>query len=90
VKDYYGNNATSLQNKKLFLFDIDGMVYLGDTLFKGVPELLQKIENEGAGMRLSRITPPNRCQITLKNTLSWLEISGARQLLRLYRRCGCS
>ena len=41
MKDYYGNNATSLQNKKLFLFDIDGMVYLRDTLFEGVPELLQ-------------------------------------------------
>ena len=33
--------------KKLFLFDMDGTIYLGDDLFEGVSELLQKIENKG-------------------------------------------
>ena len=47
MKDYYGKDATRLQRKKLFLFDMDGTIYLGDNLFEGVPELLQKIENEG-------------------------------------------
>ena len=47
MKDYYGKDATRLQGKKLFLFDMDGTIYLGDNLFEGVPELLQKIENEG-------------------------------------------
>lgn len=47
MKDYYGNDATKLQGKKLFLFDMDGTIYLGNILFDGVKELLQKIEKEG-------------------------------------------
>ena len=47
MKDYYGNDATRLKDKKLFLFDMDGTIYLGDTLFEGVLELLEKIENKG-------------------------------------------
>ncbi|MBQ8295153.1 MAG: HAD-IIA family hydrolase [Clostridia bacterium] len=45
--DYFGKNADVLAKKKLFLFDMDGTVYLDETLFDGVPQLLQKIENEG-------------------------------------------
>ena len=47
MKDFYGKDATRLKGKKLFLFDMDGTIYLGDTLFEGVPELLQKIEKDG-------------------------------------------
>ena len=47
MKDYYGNDATRLKDKKLFLFDMDGTIYLGENLFEGVPELLQAIENKG-------------------------------------------
>jgi HAD superfamily hydrolase (TIGR01450 family) len=47
MKDYYGNDATRLKNKKLFLFDMDGTIYLGDNLFEGVPQLLQQIEKTG-------------------------------------------
>ena len=47
MKDFYGNDATRLKDKKLFLFDMDGTIYLGENLFEGVPELLQKIENKG-------------------------------------------
>lgn len=35
----------SLKNKKLFLFDIDGTIALGDTLFEGTRELLSYIES---------------------------------------------
>ena len=45
MKDYFGKNAECLRNKKLYLFDMDGTIYLGENLFEGVPELLQKIEN---------------------------------------------
>ena len=64
MKDYYGNDATRLKDKKLFLFDMDGTIYLGENLFEGVPELLQKIEDTGAGTCLLRIMPLNRCLIT--------------------------
>ncbi len=47
MKDYYGNDATRLTKKKLFLFDMDGTIYLDTTLFEGVPQLLDKIEKEG-------------------------------------------
>lgn len=47
LKDYHGKDASRLRDKKLFLFDMDGTVYLGDNLFDGVPELLEKIEASG-------------------------------------------
>lgn len=47
MKDYFGKDATRLLTKKLFLFDMDGTVYLGDRLFDGVAKLLKKIENDG-------------------------------------------
>lgn len=45
LKDYYGKNASLLLEKKLYLFDMDGTIYLGNRLFEGVKELLEKIEN---------------------------------------------
>ena len=36
-----------LQRKKLFLFDLDGTLYLGDRLFEGVRELLSAIRARG-------------------------------------------
>lgn len=47
MKDYFGKDASRLQTKKLFLFDMDGTVYLGERLFEGVAELLKKIEKVG-------------------------------------------
>ena len=36
-----------LQYKKLFLFDLDGTLYLGDQLFTGVRELLTCVRARG-------------------------------------------
>lgn len=47
LKDYYGKNAARLLEKKLYLFDMDGTIYLGDKLFDGVTELLDKIKKRG-------------------------------------------
>ena len=47
MKDYFGKNADCLSNKKLYLFDMDGTVYLDEDLFDGVPELLNQIEEKG-------------------------------------------
>lgn len=47
MRDYFGKNADALKEKKLFLFDMDGTIYLGDRVFDGVVELLDKIEKKG-------------------------------------------
>ena len=36
-----------LRQKKLFLFDIDGTIAVGDTLYKGTAALLRHIESIG-------------------------------------------
>lgn len=41
--DYWGNNASDLRKKKLFLFDMDGTIYEENILFKGTLELLNTI-----------------------------------------------
>ena len=47
LKDYYGKDASPLLFKKLYLFDMDGTIYLGNRLFSGVKELLAKITARG-------------------------------------------
>lgn len=45
--DYFGVEATSLINKNLFLFDMDGTIYTDDILFDGTLQLLHYIKNIG-------------------------------------------
>lgn len=47
MKDIFGKTTDLLQEKKLFLFDMDGTVYLDETLFDGVEELLESITENG-------------------------------------------
>ncbi len=47
MKDYYGKDCSLLKNKKLWLFDMDGTVYLGNKLFDGTLDLLDKITDDG-------------------------------------------
>ena len=48
MKDYFNKDYSSLLNKKLWLFDIDGTIYLENNLFSGVKELLAYITESGA------------------------------------------
>ena len=43
MKDYFNKELFDFNSKKLWLFDMDGTIYLGDKLFDGVLELLYKI-----------------------------------------------
>ena len=45
--DKMGNTTFKLKNKKLFLFDMDGTIYIDGKLFDGVTELFDKITAKG-------------------------------------------
>lgn len=47
MNDYFGKDASGLAYKKLFLFDMDGTIYMGNRLFDGVTDLLNRIEEKG-------------------------------------------
>ena len=47
VLDYLGKDFSRLKNKKLFLFDMDGTIYLGSKIFDGVLELIEQIKKGG-------------------------------------------
>ena len=38
---------TKLRDKRLFLLDMDGTLYIGDRLFDGVPEFLRHVRSMG-------------------------------------------
>lgn len=48
MKDFFGKNALKVNSKKLYLFDMDGTIYIGDKIFDGAKEYLEKIKNMGA------------------------------------------
>ena len=76
MKDYFGVNADALQTKKLYLFDMDGTVYLDETLFDGVPELLEKIEKQGG--RYVFIT--NNASKSVKDYVAKMHRLGLKQI----------
>ena len=47
MKDYFGKDLTIIKNKKLYLFYMDGTIYLGKMLFDGVSTLLSRIKESG-------------------------------------------
>lgn len=47
MKDVLLKDCDCLKTKKLYLFDMDGTIYLDDKLFDGVKELLIDIDNRG-------------------------------------------
>ena len=47
MKDCFGKKYDALKDKKLWLFDMDGTVYLGNTIFDGTLSLLDKITENG-------------------------------------------
>ena len=46
-RDYFGENADCLKDKRLFLFDMDGTIYEGEELFEGSLDLLDGIRKIG-------------------------------------------
>jgi HAD superfamily hydrolase (TIGR01450 family) len=48
MKDVLGRDATRLKDKKLYLLDMDGTIYLGNILYKDTPAFLKGIDDKGA------------------------------------------
>ena len=44
--DNYKSNILELTKKQVYFFDLDGTIYLGNKLFKGVPELITSLKNK--------------------------------------------
>ncbi len=47
MTDYFGKEASELQNKKLFLLDMDGTIYMENDLYDGTLDLLERIRANG-------------------------------------------
>ncbi|MCR4911758.1 MAG: HAD-IIA family hydrolase [Bacilli bacterium] len=47
MQDYFGKNSDSLKDKKLFLFDMDGTIYMDNDIFDGTLDLLDYIDSIG-------------------------------------------
>lgn len=47
MKDFLGNDASRLQSKSLYLFDMDGTIYRENDLFEGIIEMLAAIKKKG-------------------------------------------
>ena len=45
--DVLGKDYSRLNDKKLYLFDMDGTIYLDNDLFEGVDEFLKSIKSKG-------------------------------------------
>ncbi|MBP5649165.1 MAG: haloacid dehalogenase, partial [Clostridia bacterium] len=48
LKDNYGKDLSAIKQKKLFLLDMDGTLYLGEQLFEGAREFLKALKDRGA------------------------------------------
>ena len=47
MKDIFDNNTSKLKNKKLYLLDMDGTIYLGNKLFDCTIPFLKRIKDKG-------------------------------------------
>ena len=60
-----------LGEKRLFLLDMDGTIYLDETLFPGTVPFLDAVRERGDGTCSSPTIPPNRWKNTWKSWPVW-------------------
>lgn len=61
-----------LSEKKLFLFDIDGTVALGDVLLPGAAEFFQEIKERGGQFVFITNNSTKALRTTSKNSVRWV------------------
>ncbi len=47
MRDYFGNDASALRDKKLFLLDMDGTIYMENEIYEGTLDFLEWIRRSG-------------------------------------------
>ena len=53
IKDFFGNDASILLKKKLFLLDMDGTIYNENILFDGSKEFIEYVNSRGKAVFLT-------------------------------------
>lgn len=53
-------NYDKLKNTELFLFDMDGTLYLGDNVYEGAVELMEDLPASAKNTYTSQTIPPCR------------------------------
>lgn len=53
IKDFFGNDASILLKKKLFLLDMDGTIYNENSLFEGSKEFIEYVNSTGKAVFLT-------------------------------------
>lgn len=66
-----GDSMTPLREKRLFLLDMDGTIYLDDRLFDGVIPFLQYIRRVGGVICSSPTIPPGAWRDISKKCAAW-------------------
>ena len=80
---------TKLRDKRLFLLDMDGTLYIGDRLFDGVPEFLRHVRSMG-GRYLFLTNNSSRGVEGYIEKLRRLGIESASPGTGSRRRCCCA
>lgn len=75
MKDYFGKKCDGLLTKKLVLLDMDGTIYLENTLFEGVTQYLENVKNSG-GMYVFITNNPTKSAKDYRLKLEKLGITG--------------
>ena len=70
-----------LLDVELFLFDMDGTVYIGDKEIAGSFDAIRALKKLGKRICFSRITAAKPRKITSKNFIKWGSISPATKFI---------
>ena len=62
---------TKLRDKRLFLLDMDGTLYIGDRLFDGVPKFLRHVRSMGGRYLFLTNNSPGAWRGTSKSSAAW-------------------
>ncbi len=78
MNDIFGKDLTSLKDKKIYLLDMDGTIYLGNRLFDETLPFLRRIKAKG-GRYLFITNNSSKSVTSYVEKLKWLGIADAKE-----------